>query len=284
MTEKLIWRRMKKNNTAGPEKLLRENEQWYVGACAKFINRDNSGDSIWTLSGKTKEPFALVINSGNSLLPVFCGRKEIPPPGFLTGLFGIKKIHSVQGPPGETAFLENILNSTGRVTKDSIDYDLMFTDKPPGEENLKAGPVNLVLRVPEFTDLDAVAALQAGYEREEVLPKGSEFYPAASRIASSKIISSSRILGAELDGRLVGKINVNAVSFTRFQIGGVYIHPDFRGRGIARRMAAEFVRSLIAQGRGVSLFVKKSNRSAQKLYDNLGFSVRGDYRISYFQV
>jgi predicted GNAT family acetyltransferase len=133
-----------------------------------------------------------------------------------------------------------------------------------------------------LADLDAVAALQAAYEQEEVLPKGSVFSPLSSRTNTANIISKSHILAAELGGRLVGKININAVSFTRYQVGGVYVHPSFRRLGIASRMATEFIGSLILQGRGVTLFVRKTNLAARRLYAGLGFSVRGDYRISYY--
>jgi ribosomal protein S18 acetylase RimI-like enzyme len=47
-------------------------------------------------------------------------------------------------------------------------------------------------------------------------------------------------------------------------------------------MAAEFVASLIKDGRGVTLFVKKNNIPAKKLYRALGFAVMGDYRITYY--
>ncbi|MDR2160415.1 MAG: GNAT family N-acetyltransferase, partial [Treponema sp.] len=98
----------------------------------------------------------------------------------------------------------------------------------------------------------------------------------------ARILADEQILAAELDGRIVGKINTNAGSFTRRQIGGVYVHPGCRALGIGRRMTAEFTRRLIRQGWGVSLFVKKRNRAARKIYLALGFETVGDYRISYY--
>jgi hypothetical protein len=52
--------------------------------------------------------------------------------------------------------------------------------------------------------------------------------------------------------------------------------------GIARCMAEEFIASLINEGMGVTLFVKKNNVAARRLYLGLGFSVSGDYRITYY--
>ena len=271
---------MRKRDASGAEALLREHERYYVGACGKFLDRGPSGDQIWALRGKAGEPSALIIHAKSTLLPVLCGAKEIPAPRFSGGLFGPVTVHSVQGLRGEAIAMETALEKMGRKTAENIDYDLMAIDTAPNAGC--AGPPGLVLRIPMYTDLDAIAALQAGYEQEEVLPRGAVFNPATSRINTARIIEKARILGAELEGRLVGKINVSAVSFTRFQVGGVYVHPDFRGMGIARRMAAEFIGSLIAEGRGVTLFVKKSNPAARKVYDSLGLSVIGDYRISYY--
>lgn len=273
---------MRKRDSASTEALLREHEQYYVSACGRFLDRCLSGDHIWTLRGKTGELSDLIIHSKSTLLPMLCGAKEIPAPRFLGGLLSPVPVHSVQGLRGEAIAVETFLEEMGRKAQENIDYDLMSIDTAPGDGYFSAGPPGLILRIPRYTDMDAVAALQAGYEQEEVLPKGAVFNPAASRINAARIIQKARILCAELEGRLVGKINVSAVSFTRFQVGGVYVHPGFRGMGIASRMAAEFIGSLIAEGRGATLFVKKSNAAARKVYDRLGFSVIGDYRISYY--
>ncbi|MDR2019792.1 MAG: GNAT family N-acetyltransferase, partial [Treponema sp.] len=80
----------------------------------------------------------------------------------------------------------------------------------------------------------------------------------------------------------VGKINTNAESFTCFQIGGVYVLPEYRGRGIATRMAASLSSRLLAQGKNISLFVKKQNPAARAVYKKIGFKVLKDYRICYY--
>jgi len=47
-------------------------------------------------------------------------------------------------------------------------------------------------------------------------------------------------------------------------------------------MTAKFAEGLLAQGKGLSLFVKKRNLAACKVYLNIGFSVTADYRITYY--
>ena len=286
MNERFFWRKMSKKDVFRVEDLLRDMEDDCVTACGRYLTREPSTDSVWMLCGVKNEFIAILVNSRSTLIPVLCGMNEIPSPLFLKRFFRLKKIHSVQGLKNEVLVLEKYMENFGKRISEIIDYDLMCIDRPPvnrspvNKRNLQSA--NIVLRVPKLTDLIALAPLQAAYEQEEVLHKGSVFSPDASRINLANIIKTGRILAAELNGRLVGKINVSAVSFTRYQVGGVYVHPDYRGLGIARRMAAEFIASLTGEGRGVTLFVKKSNLSARRLYTGLGFTVRGDYRITYY--
>jgi len=276
------WRKMKKKDIFKLENILRKTENNYVNACGKFLVYDPSTDYIWFLQDKNENVKAIIINSKNTLIPVLCGEKEIPPLKFLKKLLRSKRIHSVQGLSEEVIFLENILEKSGKVTADIFDYDLMSLDTLPSKIGLLAGPKNLELKVPQMIDLDALAPLQAGYEQEEVLPRGSTFNPAASRVNTTNIIANGLILAAELNGKFVGKINVNAVSFTRYQVGGVYVSPDFRGMGIASRMTTEFITSLANKGKGITLFVKKNNIPARRLYNSIGFNIKGDYRITYY--
>lgn len=257
-------------------------ENDYVGACGRFLSREESSkEPVWLLCEKNDKVCGMILNSKSTVLPVLRGKKEIPPPDFIKGFLRTKKIHSVQGLKNEVLMLEDAISSAGWKASDIIDYDLMSLDKKP-EGGGSSAPSNLVLRVPQMIDIDEMAPLQAAYEKEEVLPKGSVFSPASSRINTANIIAKGQVLSAQINGKLVGKINVSAVSFTRFQVGGVYVHPSFRGQGIGRKMAFEFISSLISQGRGVTLFVKKSNTAARRLYASLGFTIRNDYRITYY--
>lgn len=273
---------MKTGESFRVEEFLRNIEGDYVSACARFISREPKRDHVWVLRKKDGEILSLIINSKSTLLPVLCGRKEIPSPKFLKGFLRFKKIHSLQGLLDEVIILENELEKMGRIPADIIDYELMTLDKPPLKKNNPLLSSNLLLRIPKMTDFEAIAPLQEGYEKEEVIPKGSNFNPASSRINIANIIAKGQVLAAEIDGRLVGKINVSAVSFTRYQIGGVYVHPDFRSMGIAGRMTADFLSPLINEGRGITLFVKKSNTPAKRLYAGLGFVFKKDYRITYY--
>lgn len=281
MTEKGRWRKMEKRDAAEVETLLRGRERWCLNACSRYMNLDSLAGSVWTLRKRGAETGALVVYAKQSLLPVFGGQREIPPPRFLRRFFVTLPVHSLQGIKSDAALLEQSMEKIGFQAAEHIDYDIMCIDHI-ASLCYPSGLPGLVIRRPRFTDIDALAVLQAAYEQEEVVPKGSSFSAAASRMNIERILAHEQIMVAEFGGVLVGKINTSAEAFTRFQIGGVYVHPACRRNGIARRMAAGFIGSLLAQGKGVSLFVKKTNAAARRLYQKLGFVSSGEYRISYF--
>jgi predicted GNAT family acetyltransferase len=269
---------MKKSQIVGAEKFLRINERWCMNACGRFLK---GGSTVWTLGGKKSLPSALVIHYRQNLLPVLCDQETVPPPRFLRGIFGGNSLHSLEGRKDDTLVMEKALEEIGLFVSEKKDYDIMCIDHPSVSYHSTA-PVNLIIRKPVPEDMDALAALHGAYEQEEVLPVTSKFRPVVSRLNIERIYREEQMLVAELDGCLIGKINTNAVGFTRYQIGGVYVHPDYRCMGIAGKMTFEFVKSLTAQGKSVSLFVKKINIAARKVYQRTGFEITGDYRIDYF--
>jgi len=252
-----------------------------MNACGRYINRKSLKGDVWVLRGEAGELSALLVHARQALMPVRRGRDPLPAPHFLRGLFGPVPVHSLQGRKADVLIMEAGMEKLGFPASEKIDFDLMCIDRQPSGFAF-AGPAGLVLRKPESADIDELAVLQAAYEKEEVLSGGRELNPAVSRMHMERIFAEEQMLVAELGGRLIGKINTNAVTFTRYQVGGVYVHPDYRGLGIARRMAGEFIAGLVAQGRGISLFVKKTNPAARMVYQNIGFEIVDSYRINYY--
>jgi ribosomal protein S18 acetylase RimI-like enzyme len=281
MSDSFSWRKVKKSDFPRVEKLLIDAENNYVNACAKFLLQKEADVSIWVLSGKKANIKAVIIYWKNNILPVLCGHIDALE-DFNREFLLSRKIHSIQGLKPEVMALEKEITKNIGKPKDIIEYHLMSLDAPPKKKNTSSNLTNLKLVTPKMADIDDITPLQAEYEKEEVLPKGSTFSYSASRVNTANIIAKGQVLAAEIDDRFVGKINVSAVSFTRFQVGGVYVSPEFRGRGIAGAMAYEFISSLISQGRGVTLFARKSNNAACRLYKSLGFQNINDYLIVYY--
>jgi len=280
----LGWRKVSKDVNGEAETFLRKREKYCVAASSRFLKMNKSHGHVWYLRNPGDEIIALLLHFSHSLFPVFNKSPHIPGPRFLNRFLGKVHIHAIQGLREDVELLELLMQEQGYFAAERIDYDLMSLDNAigPVPAAYKAGSAGLVLRPPKNEDKEFLVSLQAAYEQEEVLPENAVFNPVVSRYNLEHILSSERVLVAELDGQVVGKINTSAESFSRYQIGGVYVRPDCRGRGIGAKMITVFIQNLLARGKGITLFVKKRNAAAKAVYRKAGFSVLADYRICYF--
>ena len=276
------WHKIPQDELPRTELYLRARERFCVSASARFLRMNENHDHAWYLNSCENKISAFLLHSKRSLFPVFDTDVEVPCPRFLSRFLIKIPIHAIQGLKQDTDRLEVLMKKQGYFAKEQIDYYLMGIDRTPGIEALGAGPLNLILRLPAKGDGEHLFELQAAYEQEEVIPKSGKFNPAACRYNLNRILSNEHILVAELNGEVVGKINTSAESFTRYQVGGVYVRPDYRGLGIGTKMTSVFVQSLLIPGKGITLFVKKCNTTAVAVYRKAGFSIQGDYRICYF--
>jgi len=276
------WRKIPKDRIPAVKTFLMTRERYCVSASSRFLDIKKSRGHVWYLNNSIGEISALLLHSHHSLFPVFDKNPRVPGPRFLNRFLGKLPIHSVQGLREDTEILEALIETQGYFAAERIDYDLMSIDGQPRLDALRSGPANLVLRRPAKGDNEGIFVLQSAYEQEEVLPRNAVFNPAVCRLNMEHILSSERVLIAVLDGQIVGKINTSAESFSRYQIGGVYVHPGFRGRGIAVKMTAVFIHNLLALGKGVTLFVKQRNSAARSVYRKVGLNALADYRISYY--
>jgi predicted GNAT family acetyltransferase len=60
------------------------------------------------------------------------------------------------------------------------------------------------------------------------------------------------------------------------ELSAICTHPDFLGRGYARRLMAHVTNELLAQGRRPFLHVSHENARAKALYEQVGFRLRRD--------
>lgn len=83
--------------------------------------------------------------------------------------------------------------------------------------------------------------------------------------------------------RIGGRLAAMAGERLRFpgytEVSGVCTHPDFRGRGLARRLSAAVASRIEARGERPFLHAWKSNTPAISLYESLGFEVRAEIDV-----
>jgi len=65
------------------------------------------------------------------------------------------------------------------------------------------------------------------------------------------------------------------------EISGVCTHPDFQGRGLARRLMVKLIRRQMQREELPFLHVMSDNKNAHRLYERMGFR---DYRESLVRV
>lgn len=286
-----IWKKLRQTSQTDVISFLEERENY----CVSAISRLNTGtiQNVWAAFGintaKPSSVSALLLYGKRLLFPVFHFSSEkieefkkngMPLPFLFPLALKSNPLHAAQGLANDMDLLEDALKTKGIVPSSKHDYELRSFDY--AKDFSVKSPPGLIIRRARESDTGKLFPLQAGYEKEEVLPKGSEFNPALCRKILESLIADNLVLTAELEGKLAGKININAQSYNRLQIGGVYVLPEYRSRGIARAMTAALIREFSSQKNRFTLFVKKTNTPACKVYDSLGFEKIADYRISYF--
>ena len=85
-----------------------------------------------------------------------------------------------------------------------------------------------------------------------------------------------RYFGIYQDGRLAAMIGERLATDAYQEMSAICTHPDFNGRGYARRLTALLTNDVLARGRTPFLHVSHANRRAKHLYEQLGYSLRRD--------
>jgi predicted GNAT family acetyltransferase len=96
-------------------------------------------------------------------------------------------------------------------------------------------------------------------------------------------LSRTHTMGTFRGIRIEGRLAAMAGERFRFpghtEVSGVCTHPDFRGRGLARRLSAAVAARIESRGEKPFLHAWQSNRPAISLYESLGFEVRAEVDV-----
>jgi uncharacterized protein len=101
---------------------------------------------------------------------------------------------------------------------------------------------------------------------------------AGYRARVTELVRAGLALAWIEDGRVLFKADIGAVSREACQLQGVWVAPQWRGRGIGQRGTAavvEYARTAIAPV--VSLYVNDYNEAARAAYTRVGFTQVGTY-------
>jgi len=84
------------------------------------------------------------------------------------------------------------------------------------------------------------------------------------------------------DGALRFRASLSALTADAAQISGVFVPPEHRNRGLARRGLAELCTRLFERTRAACLFVNESNAPAIAVYQHLGFHPCARWASAFF--
>ncbi|MEG3156496.1 GNAT family N-acetyltransferase [Lysobacter zhanggongensis] len=158
--------------------------------------------------------------------------------------------------PGETVYLLGVgpppLDAGWDLTAHLPLSQMVCTRPVPGIE----GPAIIELGPTHRADVLALTAL---------------VYPHYFRARTMEL---GRYFGIYQDGRLAAMIGERLGTDTAREISAVCTHPDFGGRGYARRLLAMLVNDNLARGRTPFLHVSQENARAGRLYEHVGYRVR----------
>lgn len=122
---------------------------------------------------------------------------------------------------------------------------------------------------PPIVPLDAT-------RRDDVLALTALVYPHYFR---PRAIEMGRYFGIDQPGadgvpRLAAIIGERLGTHGATELSAICTHPDFNGRGYARRLTAMLANRTLAEGRLPFLHVSPSNLRAKRLYERIGFRLR----------
>lgn len=96
-------------------------------------------------------------------------------------------------------------------------------------------------------------------------------------------LTRTHVMGSFLGIRIGGRLAAMAGERFRFpghtEVSGVCTHPDFRHRGLARRLSAAVASRIESRGDRPFLHAWQTNRPAISLYESLGFEIRAEVDV-----
>jgi GNAT superfamily N-acetyltransferase len=133
------------------------------------------------------------------------------------------------------------------------------------------------------------AAMPAADEAPEAIRIGPEHAAQALELAAltrpgpfgPRTIELGDYFGCFEGPRLVAMAGERTFAGTLREVSGVCTHPDFQGRGLARRLMIKLIRRQMLRNETPVLHVMSSNEGAHRLYLRMGFS---DHRESVVRV
>ena len=214
-------------------------------------------------------------HQGANLVPVNADSEAIN--GFVRALTGVRRCSSIVGPADQALELWDRLSdhwgrSWATIRELRASQPMLALSGPPVVE-----PHPLLQRIgPEYGDAYFDAAVKMYTEEVGVSPFiGGD--PGPYRAYVDQVIAKGRAFGILREGRVIYKSDIGSAAQGVGQVQGVWLDPDFRGRGLAVPAMAGVVELAREQFPTVSLYVNSFNEPARATYRRVGFVEVGEF-------
>ncbi|MFJ4965656.1 GNAT family N-acetyltransferase [Streptomyces sp. NPDC088729] len=212
--------------------------------------------------------------SGANLVPICAGPEAVRAFADRARRAG-RRCSSIVGPAEPTALLWRLLEpGWGPAREVRANQPLMVTESPSAD----VAPDPLVRRIRKDETETLMPACVAMFTEEvgisPLAGDGGLLYQA--RVA--ELVGAGRSFARIDDGKVVFKAEIGAATSRACQIQGVWVAPEYRGRGLSEAGMAAVLRYALADvAPVVSLYVNDYNTPARRAYRRVGFREVGAF-------
>lgn len=188
-------------------------------------------------------------------------------------------LEGVIGRSCDVQILEEYLPNT-RIT---LLYDFMTHTTTEYDDTDVSLYSNLELEVRKATndDLQELVAIEAAYQKEEVLTPIHQFNLAVCKANQQFALLHVPVYVALYKNKIIARAQINGTGSMYEQIGGVFVQPQYRRLHAGTAVMAALMSDIYKRGKIPCLYVKKTNIPAIRLYKKLGFSTIDEFSILY---
>lgn len=186
---------------------------------------------------------------------------------------------SIVGPAdGVLGLWEGLRPAWGPERTVREEQPLLLLDRVPATA---ADPFVRPIR-PDEVDVLFPASVAMYTEEVGVSPLGDD-NGRGYRARVAELVRGGRAFARIVDGTVVFKAELAVVTRATVQVQGVWVHPDWRGQGIAAGGMAAVVKAALRRfAPTISLYVNGFNEPARRLYARLGFRRVGTFATVLF--
>jgi predicted GNAT family acetyltransferase len=204
---------------------------------------------------------------GANVIPVLAGPDAVKAFADLAGMNG-RQCSSIVGPADAVlGFWDRLDGVWGPAREIRENQPLLAVDAPP------AVPADQAVRLVRPDEINTLFPASVAMYTEEVgvspLADRGEF---RYRQRVADLVTARRAYARFADGQVIFKAELAIVTRRTAQVQGVWVHPAWRGKGIAAGGMAAVVRDALRRvAPTVSLYVNDFNTPARRTYERCGF-------------